>query len=144
MAQTAERIEPLTSFNFLIQIDGITRAGFHECTGFNSSVDLIEHREGGAISPMKLPGLAKYGNITLRRGVTDDRELYDWHVAALNGDIQRRSGSIIVLDRRGQEKARWHFFDAWPQRWEGPALNAEGTDVAIEALELAVERLERA
>jgi phage tail-like protein len=144
MAQTAERIEPLTSFNFLIQIDGITRASFHECSGFNSSVDLIEHREGGAISPMKLPGLAKYGNITLRRGVTDDRELYDWHVAAVNGDMQRRSGSIIVLDRRGQEKARWHFFDAWPQRWEGPALNAEGTDVAIEALELAVERLERA
>lgn len=144
MAQTAERIEPLTSFNFLIQIDGITRASFHECSGFNSSVDMIEHREGGAISPMKLPGLAKYGNITLRRGVTDDRELYDWHLAALNGDIRRRSGSIIVLDRRGQEKARWHFYDAWPQRWEGPALNAEGTDVAIEALELAVERLERA
>jgi phage tail-like protein len=144
MAQTAERIEPLTSFNFLIQIDGITRAGFAECSGFNSSIDVIEHREGGAISPMKLPGLTKYGNITLRRGVTDDRELYDWHLAAANGDIRRRSGSIVVLDRRGQEKARWNFFDAWPQRWEGPALNAEGTDVAIEALELAVERLERA
>jgi phage tail-like protein len=144
MAQTAERVEPFTSFNFLIQIDGITRAGFHECTGFNSSVDVIEHREGGAISAMKLPGLAKYGNLTLRRGVTDDRELYDWHVAAVNGDVQRKSGSIVVLDRRGQEKARWNFFDAWPQRWEGPALNAEGTDVAIETLELAVERLERA
>ena len=143
MAQTAERVEPFTSFNFLVEIDGLTRAAFHECTGFNSSVDLIEHREGGAITPMKLPGLAKYGNITLRRGVTDDRELYDWHLAALTGDVQRRSGSIVVLDRRGEERARWNFFDAWPQRWEGPALNAEGTDVAIEVLELAVERLER-
>jgi phage tail-like protein len=144
MAQTAERLDPLTSFNFLIQIDNITRAAFHECSGFNSVIDLIEHREGGAPSPLKLPGLTKYGNLVLRRGVTDDRELYEWHLAAVNGDVQRRSGSIVVLDRRGQETARWNFYDAWPQRWEGPALNSEGSDVAIETLELAVERLERA
>lgn len=143
MAPTAQRIEPFVSFNFLVEIDGLTRAAFHECSGFNSSMDMIEHREGGAITPMKLPGLVKYGNITLRRGVTDDRELYDWHLSALTGTIQRRSGSVVVLDRRGIEQVRWNFFDAWPQRWEGPSLNAEGTDVAIEVLELAVERLER-
>jgi phage tail-like protein len=144
MAQTAERIDPLNNFNFLVQLDGISRASFHECTGFNSAIDVTEHREGGALHPLKLPGITKYGDLTLRRGVTHDRELYDWHLAAVNGDVQRRSGSIVVLDRRGQEQARWNFFDAWPKRWEGPTLNSEGTDVAIETLELAVERLERA
>jgi phage tail-like protein len=140
---TGDRLDPLTNFNFTVEIDGITRAGFHECTGFNSSVDVIEHREGGAISPLKLPAQTKYGNITLRRGVTDDRDLYNWHLAAATGTIDRRNGSIVVRDRTGSEQARWNFFAAWPVRWEGPALNAEGNDVAIEALELAVERLER-
>jgi phage tail-like protein len=144
MAPTGARLDPLTSFNFLVQIDGITRAAFHECSGFNSTVDVIEHREGGAISPLKLPGQTKYGNVVLKRGVTDDRELYNWHLAAANGEVERRSGSIVVLDRKGEEKARWNFFDAWPQKWEGPALSSEGTDIAIETLELAVERLERA
>jgi phage tail-like protein len=141
---TGDRLNPVPNFQFTVEIEGITRAGFHECTGFNSSIDLIEHREGGAITPLKLPGQVKYANITLRRGVTEDAELYDWHRAAVVGDVQRRSGSIVVRDRTGAPRARWNFFDAWPVRWEGPALNAEGTDVAIETLELAVERLERA
>lgn len=144
MAQTAERVDPLTSFNFLITMNGLTRAAFQECTGFSSSIDLIEYREGGAPYPTKLAGLTKYGNVVLRRGITDDRELYEWHLNAVNGDIERRNGSIVLLDRKGEEQARWNFFDAWPQRWEGPALNSENSEIAIETLELAVERLERA
>jgi phage tail-like protein len=140
---TGERLDPFTNFNFRLEMDGLTRGTFHECTGFNSSIDLIEHSEGGGLV-LKLPGMTKYGNITLKRGVTADRELYDWHRDAINGTVTRRSGSIVVCDRKGEEKARWNFFDAWPQRWEGPALNSEGTDVAIETLELAVERMERA
>jgi phage tail-like protein len=140
---TAERRDPFTNFNFTIQIDGINRAAFHECSGFSSTIDIIEHREGGAITPVKLPGQVKYGNVTLKRGVTDDVDLYSWHQAAINGDVQRRSGSIVLRDRLGTEMARWNFFEAWPTKWEGPALASEGTDVAIETLELAVERLER-
>jgi phage tail-like protein len=137
------RVEPFTNFNFTVEIDGIKRAEFHECTGFNSSVDVIEYREGGAISPLKLAGPTKYANITLRRGVTDDRDLYDWHLDAATGNVELKNGSIVVRDRQGTERARWNFFDAWPVRWAGPALDAEGNDVAIEELELAVERLER-
>jgi phage tail-like protein len=143
MAAIGARRDPFANFNFLVKIDGITFAGFHECTGYSSTIELIEHREGGAPNPVKLPGLNRYGNVVLRRGMTLDRELYDWHRAALNGEIDRRSGSIVVLDRRGQEQARFNFFEAWPQRMTGPALNSEGTDVAIEEFELAVERLER-
>jgi phage tail-like protein len=138
-----ERKDPYINFNFTIQIDGINRAAFHECSGFNSTIDVIEHREGGAIFPSKLPGLVKVGNVTLKRGITDDDQLYAWHQRAMAGDVERRNGSIVLRDRLGEETARWNFYDAWPTKWEGPALNSEGTDVAIETLELAVERLER-
>ncbi|MFF0739591.1 phage tail protein [Streptomyces sp. NPDC004111] len=144
MTQPAVPKDPFTGFNFRISMDGLTRAAFQECTGLSSAIDLIEYREGGATHPSKLAGLTKYGNVVLRRGVTDDRELYDWHLAAVNGDISRRNGSIVVLDRKGGEAARWNFFGAWPQRWEGPALNSETSGIAVETLELAVERLERA
>jgi len=137
-----ERKDPFINFNFTIQIDGINRAAFHECSGFNSTIDVIEHREGGKPAT-KLPGQVKYGNVTLKRGITDDNQLYTWHERAAAGKVERRNGSIVLRDRLGNQTARWNFYDAWPTKWEGPALSSEGTDVAIETLELVVERLER-
>jgi phage tail-like protein len=146
MAETGDRNDPYGAFNFLVEIDGISRAAFHECSGLDSSIDIIEHREGGAITPTKLPGPVKYSNIVLKRGVTDDSELYAWHQQWATGDpaAKRQSGSVILLDRRGDEKARWNFTEAWPAKWTGPELTAEGNDVAIETLELAHEGLVRA
>ena len=92
----------------------------------------------------KLPGLTKYTNITLKWGLTDSRELYDWYRDVVNGKIERKSGSIILLDLEGNEKVRWNFFEAWPTKWDGPDFTAKGNDVAIETLELAHERVERA
>lgn len=147
MAETGIRTDPFGNFNFWVEIDGITRAAFQEASGFDSSIDIIEHREGGQnITLGKLPAMAKYSNITLKWGVTDDKQLYDWHKQWLTGDpeAKRKNGSIILLDRQGQEKVRWNFFNAWPAKWTGPSFNAEGTDVAIETLELAHEGIERA
>jgi phage tail-like protein len=141
---TGDRKDPYMNLNFLVEIDGIQRAAFHECSGFDSTIDVVEHREGGEITPLKLPGLVKYSNIVLKRGVTDDRELYDWHWQAVHGNIQRKNGSIILLDRQGVEKVRWNFSNAWPSKWDGPDFNSEGNDVAIETLELAHEGVERA
>ena len=136
--------DPFVTYNFLVEIDGITRAAFQEASGFDSTIDIIEHREGGENTTVrKLPGLTKYSNITLKWGITDDRELYDWHRQIVQGDMLRRNGSIVLLDRRGEEVARWNFVRAWPSKWDGPDLNAEGTDVAIEMLELAHEGIER-
>ena len=70
-------------------------------------------------------------------------ELYDWHRRIVQGDIERKNGSIVLLDRHGDEKIRWNFVRAWPAKWDGPDFNAEGTDVAIETLELAHEGIER-
>lgn len=137
-------VEPFKNCNFLVEIGGFTEAGFSECSGLESSVGVIEYREGGDHAVRKLPGLRKFGNITLKRGVTKSRELHDWHKNILDGQNDRRNGSIILLDDARQEVVRWNFFNAFPARWVGPNLNAKGNDVAIETLELCCESLERA
>lgn len=142
---TGQIPDPYNNFNFLVEIDGITRAAFHECSGLDSTIDVIEHREGGEnTTPRKLPGLTKYSNLVLKRGITDDLQLYDWHRQAIDGEIQRKNGSIVLLDRSGKEVTRWNFVRAWPAKWTGPSLSAEGNDVAIEQLDLAHEGLVRA
>ena len=143
----ATRKEPLVSFNFLVEIDGISRAAFHEAGGLDSSVEVIEHREGGQnITTMKLPGQVKFSAISLKWGMSDDTDLYLWHRQWVDGDpaALRKNGSIVLLDRQGQEKARWNFFNAWPSKWTGPTFNAEASDLSIEALEIAHDGLARA
>ena len=145
MAQTGQRVDPYGNFNFLVEIDGITRAAFHEVSGFDSTIDVSEHREGGENTTVrKLPGMTKHSNIVLKWGLADDADLYNWHRDAVNGKVQRRNGSIVLLDRQGQERMRWNFVNAWPAKWDGPDFNAEGTDIAIETLELAHEGVTRA
>ena len=141
---TGQIPDPYNNFNFLVEIDSITRAAFHECSGIDSAIDVIEHREGGENTTLrKLPGLTKYSNIVLKRGITDDSELYAWHLKAIKGDVIRKNGSIVLLNRKGEEVARWNFVRAWPAKWVGPSLTAEGNDVAIEELDLAHEGIER-
>jgi phage tail-like protein len=136
--------DPFGNYNFLVEIDGITRAAFHEVTGFDSTIDVIDHREGGDNTSLrKIPGMTKFGNIVLKWGVTDDLQLYQWHRQIVNGDIQRKNGSIVVLGRAGNEVARWNFVRAWPSKYDPPDFNAEGNDIAIETMELAHEGVER-
>jgi phage tail-like protein len=141
---TGDLKDPYLNFNFLVELDGIARAAFHEASGFDSSIDVVEHREGGDnTTTRKLPGLAKHGNITLKWGVSDDRTIDDWYQQVVDGDIVRRNGSIVVLDRKREEVARWNFLRAWPAKYTLPSFNAEGKDVAIQTLELAHEGLRR-
>jgi phage tail-like protein len=139
------RVDPYKNFRFLVEIDGIVQAGFSDVSGFGSNVEVIEYREGGdAQSVRKLPGKVSYPDITLKWGITDSRELYDWHRAAVEGNVQRKNGSIILLDDAAQEKARWNFFEAWPSKWDGADFSAKGNDVAIDTLTVSCERVERA
>ena len=138
------RFDPYKNFRFLVEIDGSTQAGFSECSGFGSEVEVIEYREGSdkVTAARKLPGRVRYPDITLKWGVTDSHELYDWHRAVLQGEIQRKQGAIILLDDSGASNVRWRFFEAWPSKWEGPDLCAQGNDVAIETLVITCERIE--
>jgi phage tail-like protein len=145
MPPTGSRNDPFGAYNFLVEIDGITRAAFRECSGLDSTQAATDYREGGEPLRMrKLPGLTTYSNITLQRGITTDSELWDWRAQAVAGNIQRKNGSIILLDDQGQEQIRWNFVEAWPVKWTGPTFNATGSDVAIESLEIVHEGIARA
>lgn len=138
-----KRNDPYKNFNFRVEIDGITIAGFSECTGLNAQVDVIEYREGGDHRIRKLPGLARFGDIILKRGITKSNELQNWFRNILNGKPDRRSGSVILLDDEKTEVVRWNFSEAWIRKIEGPNLNAKGNEVAIETVVLTCEGIER-
>ena len=142
----AERKDPYRNFNFVVEIDGIKQAGFSDCSGFGASTDPIEYREGGDNTTVrKMPGVTKYTNITLKWGITDSRELYDWYRDVVKGKVVRKTGSIVLYDVDGiTEKVRWNFVNAWPTKWDGPDFTAKGNDIAIETLEIAHEGIERA
>jgi phage tail-like protein len=146
MAETGKRVDPLRNFNFLVELDGIAQGSFTECTGLGSTTEVVEHREGGNnTTPYKLPGKTTYTDITLKWGVTASRELWNWRQQIVDGVIVRKNGSIVVFDQTNKvEVARWNFVEAWPSKWEGPGLNAKGTDVAIDTLVLAHEGIKRA
>ena len=139
-----QRNDPYKAFNFLVEIDGIAHAVFSEVTGLESETAVIEYRAGGENVVRKLPGLTKFGNITLKRGITQDAELWNWRKSIVDGDIDRRNGSIVLLDDKRSPVVRWHFRDGWICKWEGPALSAQSNEVAIETMEIAHEGLELA
>ena len=137
--------DPYANFNFLLEIDGITNAGFSECSGLNMENTPIEYREGNEtfLTPRKQPGLMKYGNITLKRGITQNPELVTWLVATEVGDVERRTVSIVLLDELRQEAVRWNLREAWASKWMGPDLKANASEMAIETLEITHEGLVR-
>jgi phage tail-like protein len=138
------RTDPYPSFNFRVEIDRITSASFQEVSGLEGSIDVIEFRQGDDAGVRKLPGLTRYANIVLKRGLSESRELWDWWQEGATGGVQPRNASVVLLDRERAEVARWNVFAAWPVRYVVSVLDAERSAVAIETLELAHEGLERA
>ena len=141
----ATRVDPYRGFNFLVEIDGITQAGFQEASGLDSQTAIVEYREGADPNhSRKLTGLNTFSAITLKRGVTDSDELWQWRLTAVDGKVERKNGSIVLLDEKGTEKIRWNFSNAWPTKWTGPAFNSTGNSIAVESLEIAHEEITRA
>src|SRR5688572_17014109 len=145
MAETGARVDPHRIFNFLVELDGIAQASFIECTGLDATTEVIETREGGDnVTVRKLPGKTTYTDITLKWGLTDSDELWQWRRQVIEGTVMRKNGSVVVYDLTNrQEVVRWNFISAWPTKWEGPAFNAKGSDIAIETLVLAHEGITR-
>lgn len=141
-----KRNDPYGQFNFLIEIDGVVKGGFSEASGLSTDTNMIEYREGAEQqgTTRKLPGLMKYNNIVLKRGWTKDKSLWTWRKKVIDGKTQRNSGSIVLLDEARNEALRWNFREGWPSKWEGPALNAKTSEVAVETLEICHEGLELA
>jgi phage tail-like protein len=143
----AGRNDPYRNSRFLLEIDGITQAGFSEATIPDTSQDPIEYREGNeAPTVRKIPGLIKYGNLSLKWGITDNAiELYNWRKLVEQGKMAdaRRNIAVILMDEEANPKSRWEFREAWPSKYDAPDLSAKGGDIAIETLEIAHEGMVR-
>ncbi|MGH2359976.1 MAG: phage tail protein [bacterium] len=139
------RTDPYRNFNFRVEIDGVTQSMFSEVILPEARADVIEYREGGEPSIVrKLPGRIHFGNLILKWGTTTSHELYDWWRTVQDGHAVRKSLSVILLDESQNEVKRWNFRHAWPMRYQPPVLNAQGTEVVIELLEIAHEGMELA
>lgn len=141
---TLRRKDPFFGYNFAVELDGITRMGFKGCTGLDSTTTATRYREGtdATLAQRELPGLLQHSPITLTRGITDDRALWDWRNDVARGKGTRHDISVILRDDTGEERIRWNLRNAFPTKWSGPAFDASADAVAIETLELTHEGLE--
>lgn len=143
---------PFTKFRFRMIVNGFS-AGFSEVSGFDATTDVIEYRAGNFRnnSTVKLGGLTKYSNITLKWGMTTDKTLYDWMTSVIGGESAVNGVEIIpeditieLLAEDGETvKASWQIRRAWPCKYTGPDFNANSSEVAFESLELAHEGMTR-
>ncbi len=142
---TGERTDPYRNFRFRVDIDGST-ASFAEATIADSTTDPIEYREGlDPTTVRKLSGLTKYGNVTLKKGLTDSMEIYEWRKAVeqLGAGNNRKNISLVLIDEEGNDKSSWEIVEAWPTKYDPSDFNAKGNEVIIETLEIVHEGITR-
>ena len=138
--------DALAGYSFSVEIDGVTIAQFKEVSGINAEIQTIEHREnkvGGLPVMKKLPGARKWGDLTLKRGRTDNKALWDWIKSVQDGNMTaaRKNGSIVLMDYSHGETSRFNFINAWPSKVSVGSLNAGGNDILIEEVTIVHEGL---
>jgi len=143
------RNDPLRNFRYRLEIDSITQAGFSDVAIAETTIDAVEYREGTDPPHMrKLSGLTKYGNITLKWGLTvggTALDLFKWHADVSAGQVKdkRKKVVIVIQDEAGIDAARFVVSEAWPIKYDPSDLSGKGNEVFIELLELANEGIER-
>ncbi len=142
--------DPFGAFRFVVELGSVQVAGFAECTGLSMETKVFEYKEGGNnATTLKFPEASAYGNVTLKRGITNSTELIDWHLDVINGQfgVNVRASNpniaIVLNDDTGSAARRWNLIRAFPVKWVGPDLKASGNEVAIETLELAHEGIQK-
>jgi phage tail-like protein len=138
------RADPFRGYNFRFEVDGIGQAAFREFSGLTFETDPVEYRDGDEpyLHVRKLYGLRKFTNLQAKRGITTDLQLWTWYQEILNGPASLRDGAIILTDELQVDRLRWSFRNGFIAKWEGPSFNATSNDVAIEMIEIAVDRVE--
>jgi len=137
-------------YNFLLEVSGITPdqktivGGFKTMSGMDSETEVIEFKQGNDKVVRKKPGRTTYANIVLERGFTASNDLWTWRKNIEDGIIDRRSGTITVLDQDLTTiVAQYNFYEGWPAKWYVPELDSDQSAMAIEKIEIAVEKIER-
>lgn len=140
--------DPFVSAWFAIEFQGQISGAFRECTGLGSENEVIESKASGPdgrVIIKKIPGNMKWNNITLKRGITDAMDMWQWRQQVEEGRINeaRKNGAIVMYSQSGIPIARWEFVNAWPSKLTGPVANATANEVAIEELEITHEGYKR-
>ena len=135
------------SYNFLLEIAGITGdnktiiGGFKSVSGMDSETEVIEFKQGNDIVIRKKPGRTTYNNIVLERGFTATDDLWKWRKNIEDGIIDRRSGTITILDQdMSTIVAQYNFYEGWPCKWYVPDMDSDASSMAIEKVELSHEK----
>jgi phage tail-like protein len=143
------RDDPYGGYNFEVLINGISDDGtavkgsFAEASGLEVEIQPIEYRNGAEdITVRKIPGLKKFPNLVLKRGILGDVALWNWIQEAMDGKVRRTEGSVVLLDENKKEVMRWSFTRGWPCKWTGPGLNAKNNEIGMETLEICHEGLQ--
>lgn len=143
---TNKRNDPYRNFRFKVEIDGINVASFSDATVPDSTTDSVDYREGTDLPyQRKLSGLTKYGNLTLKKGLTDSMDLYNWRkqVEDTGASEARKSISLVLIDEEGNPSSSWTIVEAWPTKYSSSGFEAKGNAVMIETFELALEKIIR-
>lgn len=140
--------DPYRGFRFRIEIAGIQIAAFAEATIPDITIDSVDYREGtDPIYKRPLSGLSSYGRLSLKKGLTDSLDLYEWQQLILkqgsDGKGSQKNVSLILMGTDGSDKSRWNVISAWPTKYETAGLNASSSDVVVETLELAMDYMVR-
>lgn len=148
MADTGTSEMLLTTFNFAVEVDGVTIGYYKEASGLTSEVEVIEHQvvnEKGQQVTQKIAGHAQTGEVTLKKSLEDDKYLYDWFKEVTDGNVSgyRRNGSIVLYTVDGSETARWNFTNGWPKSYGASDLDAGGDDIITEEVTITHEGMER-
>lgn len=139
--------DPLVSFHFHVQIGAIS-GYFLSASGMGSETNTIDHKivtDAGTEVVRKIPGRLKWGEITLKRGVTTNMDFWAWRDQVRQGKVAeaRQDGSIIMYDQELTEVARWNFERAWPLKVSGPDMGSDDNNIATEEVVIVHEYIER-
>lgn len=140
--------DPLVGFNFAIEVKGVLAGFFTECSGLGSENEIITNNlvgEKGKEMVRKIPGRLKWGDITMKRGMTTNMDFWDWRKMVEDGNVAqaRKDGSIMMYTQEGQEVARWNFERAWPSKISGPSVKSDDNSVVVEELTITHEYITR-
>ena len=129
--------DPYRGLRFRVEVEGLIVGGFSEVSGLELQVDTEDYVEGGTNDFVHvLPKGIKYGPVVLQRGITKSDTLWKWQSNVRNGQIERHTVHIVLLDEEGQDAWDWRCLDAYPTKWTGPDFNATDSKIVIERLEL--------
>ena len=148
VAKDAVKGDPLVGYHFGIEVSGVISGYFTECSGLGSETEVIEHKivsEGHKEVIRKIPGRLKWGDITLKRGITASMDFWDWRKLVEDGKVAdaRKNGSIFMYDQEGQPAAQWDFTAGWPSKISGPTPKADSNEISVEEMTIVHEFIKR-